>query len=250
MRLSTDGIVIKENNIGENDRAVVVLTRHRGLIHAFVPGARRLKNRNASSTGLLCYSNLTFFRNRDTYKIDEAAPQEVFFSLRSDIEKLSLAQYFCELCLCLAPEESEAEDFLRLMLNSLHFLAASARDNRLIKSVMELRMLTLSGYMPDLLACSECAVFERDIMYLDPTAALLYCDVCKPDRPELLPMGRGTLAALRHIAYADFKKLFSFSLPENGLRELSFITERFLLAQTERRFKTLDFYHSIAIPNR
>ena len=153
MRLSTDGLIVKESNVGEYDRLVVALTRHRGLITAFAPGARRLKNRNASSTGLLCYSNLTFFRGKDTYKVDEASAIEVFFPLRSDIVKLSLAQYFCELCLCLAPEGAPAEDFLRLTLNSLHFLSKDGRPPLLLKSVMELRMLTLSGYMPDLLAC-------------------------------------------------------------------------------------------------
>ena len=35
----------------------------------------------------------------------------MFFSLRTDFEKLSLAQYFCELALALAPEKMEAGDF-------------------------------------------------------------------------------------------------------------------------------------------
>ena len=46
----------------------------------------------------------------------------MFFSLRTDFEKLSLAQYFCELALALAPEKTEAGDFLRLVLERLVFL--------------------------------------------------------------------------------------------------------------------------------
>ncbi|MCI8360457.1 MAG: DNA repair protein RecO [Clostridiales bacterium] len=247
MRLSTDGLIVREQNVGENDRLVVALTRHRGLITAFAQGARRLKNRNASSTGLLCYSNLTFFRGKDTYKVDEASAIEVFFSLRGDIVRLSLAQYFCELCLCLAPEGTEAEDFLRLVLNSLHFLASGGRPELLVKSVMELRLLSLSGYMPDLLACSGCGAFEGEEMYLDPAGGSLFCGRCKAMAAGrgLLPLSKGALAGLRHICYADFGKLFAFSLPEDGLRELGRITERYLLTQTDRRFKTLDFYHSL-----
>lgn len=247
MRLSTDGLIVREQNVGENDRLVVALTRRRGLITAFAPGARRLKNRNASSTGLLCYSNLTFFRNKDTYKVDEASAIEVFFSLRSDIVKLSLAQYFCELSLCLAPEGTEAEDFLRLALNGLHFLASGGRSELLIKSVMELRMLSLAGYMPDLLACSGCGAFEGEEMYLDTVGGSLFCGQCRrmAAGSGLLPLSRSVLAGLRHICYADFNKLFQFTLPEEGMRELNRVTERYLLAQTDRRFKTLDFYHSL-----
>lgn len=247
MRLSTDGLIVKEKNVGEYDRLVVALTRHRGLITAFASGARRLKNRNASSTSLLCYSNLTFFKNKDTYKIDEASAIQVFFSLRGDIVRLSLAQYFCELSLCLAPEGGEAEDFLRLVLNGLHYLSAESRPLPLIKSVVELRLLCLAGYMPDLLVCAGCGAFEGETMYLDPVGGGLVCDDCrkKVGRQGLLPLSRGVLAGLRHIAYAELEKLFSFSLPEESLRQLNLVTERYLLVQTDRQFITLDFYHSL-----
>ena len=123
MQISTDGLIIMEQNIGESDRLVTVLTRQEGLVRAFVRGAKSMKNRNTSSTQLLCYSRLSIYQGRDKYIIDEAEPQEVFFELRRDIEKLSLAQYFCELALALAPVNGEAGDFLRLMLNALYFLA-------------------------------------------------------------------------------------------------------------------------------
>ena len=107
----TDGIIIREQNIGEADRIVTVLTRELGVVRAFASGARRIKSKNLSSTGLLCYSRITLFRSKDTYRINDAEPLELFFDLRRDIEKISLAQYFCELALTLAPAEEEAGDF-------------------------------------------------------------------------------------------------------------------------------------------
>ena len=35
MRLNTDGMVIREQNIGEADRRVILLTRDYGIVHAF-----------------------------------------------------------------------------------------------------------------------------------------------------------------------------------------------------------------------
>ena len=104
MQINTDGLIIREQSIGESDRLVTVLTREQGILRAFVRGAKAMKSRSASSTQLLCYSRLSIYEGREKYIIDEAEPIEVFFSLRTDFEKLSLAQYFCELALALAPE--------------------------------------------------------------------------------------------------------------------------------------------------
>ena len=244
MHLSTDGIIVRENIASENDKYIVALTRSNGLVSAYARGVRNIKNRNASGCGLLCYSDLTFFKSRDTYKLDEAAPKEVFWGLREDIAKLSLAQYFCELCLSLAPEESEAEDYLRLMLNALAFLAKGDKAPDLIKAVVELRMLTLSGYMPDLACCAACGEDTGGRMLFSAREGRIFCTRHRPGVGEI-PLDRTLLAAMRHIVYTDFGRLFRFSMPEKATAALSRVTERFLLEQTERGYKTLDFYHSL-----
>lgn len=245
MHLSTDGIIIKEKIAGENDKYIVALTRKAGIINAFARGTRRIKNKNASSSSLLCYSELTFFKSRDTYHLDEASAKEVFFELRGDIVRLSLAQYFCELALCLAPEECEAEEFLRLMLNSLHFLSKSSRPMDCIKAIVELRMLCLAGYMPDITGCTCCGGDEDDIMYFDPKGGVIYCEKCRKNAARLIALNRTVLAAMRHISYSEFDRLFSFTLPDDTAKTLSKVTEKFLLNQTERGYKTLDFYHTL-----
>lgn len=63
MRLTTDALIIRENNnIGESDRFVTALTRDLGVIRASARGARQLKNRSGAATKLLTYSRLTLFR--------------------------------------------------------------------------------------------------------------------------------------------------------------------------------------------
>lgn len=52
----------------------------------------------------------------------------------------------------------------------------------------------------------------------------------------------GVLRAMRHICYSEDEKLFSFTLGEQSMETLSDVTEKFLLAQTSKKFKTLDFY--------
>lgn len=246
--MTTDALIIRENNnIGESDRFVTALSRDLGVIRASARGARELKSRHASATQLLTYSRLTIHRGRDKYIIEDARPEQVFFNLRSDIEKLALAQYFCELSGVLCPVEEPAEDFLRLMLNALYLLENNKRSPKLIKAVLELRMLGLAGFMPDLLACSSCGVYESEPIWFYPTQGTLLCDACHKGTPLSggVPLSMDVLSAMRHILYSDFSRCFSFTMSDAGLGKLSKNTELFLLSQLNRDFKTLHFYHTM-----
>lgn len=245
MHLSTDGIIIREKKAGESDKYIVALTRRGGLISAYARGTQKIKSKNAPATSLLCYSDLTFFKSKGTYQLDEASAKEMFFPLRGDIVKLSLAQYFCELALCLAPEESEAEEFLRLMLNAFTFLESGRRAQDCIKAIVELRMLSLAGYMPDLTECAGCGKDDGGQMYFSMENGQIFCENCHMEAGRSLPVDRTVLAAMRYIIYSPFDRLFHFSLPDDAAKELTRVTERFLLEQTDRHFNTLDFYHSL-----
>lgn len=244
MRTNTDGLILKEQNIGEKDKLVTVLTRHNGLVRAFVRGAKSVKNRKNSSTGMFCYSKLSLYKTKDTYIIDEAEPIELFFELRSDLEKLSLAQYFSELVLTLVQEDEPAEEYLRLILNSLHFLAKGKMPVEQVKAITELRIMCIAGFMPNLIACDRCGEYETETMYFDVEDGLLYCENCVPS-DMIFQLDIGLIKALRHIAFSDFEKIYSFKMEEYALPDLSYVTEKYLLSKLQRNFKTLEFYKEI-----
>ena len=179
-KLSSDGLVVKEMSVGENDKLLTLLTREHGIIRAFSSGSKKISSKKFSASSLLSYANFSFVKTGDTYKIFEASPIDSFFDVGSDITLLSIAQYFCELAFTISPIESYAEDYLRLFLNSLHYLTRTNKNPLLVKAVTELRLAALSGYMPSLVACDSCAVYEDDIMYFDVRSGKLYCCECKP----------------------------------------------------------------------
>lgn len=247
MNFKTQGLVIREQHTGESDRIITVLTRDRGVLRAFANRARKLNSKNASATQLLAYSAFGIYRSRDAYIIDQAEPLEVFFELRGDLEKLSLAQYFCELAMLLAPQEEQAEDFLRLVLNSLHILVKGSRPQTLVKAVFEMRILSLAGYMPDLVCCEGCKAYEADVMYFLPCSGRIICGDCfRGEGQEALPLGRGVLTALRHAIYAKGDRLFSFALPKAALKVFGEAAERYLLCNVDKKPATLEFYRGIA----
>lgn len=244
-KLSVSGLVIKENHTGESDRVITILTKEYGLLRAFATGARKIKSKTGAGTQLLCYSDFHLVKSRDTYRVTEALPVAVFFSLRTDIEKLTVAQYFCELAGVLVNEDESCGDTLRILLNSLSLMADGKRSATQIKAITELRLMAEAGFLPNLVACNKCGQFEGQRYYFHPQNALLYCAECKPNDSALMEINLSVLSAMRHICYASLDKLYNFTLPDTDIKSLANVTERYLLTQTDRYFSTLNFYHTL-----
>ena len=236
MQVKTQGLIIREQTIGESDRLVTVLTRDEGVVRAFARRAKNLKDSKNSATGLLCYSRLNLYKGREKYIINDAFPIEVFFGLRKDIVRLSLAQYFCELAFELVPEGVESAEYLR----------EGTKPEALLKPIVELRMLSIAGYMPDLVCCAECGVYEADRMFFKVNRGTIYCEKCYlPKGDPFAVLSRAALTAMRHIIYSDFEKVFSFSITPGAQKELVTAAEAYAVHILQKRPKTLDFYNSL-----
>ncbi len=247
MRFKTDGLILTEQTIKENDKLVTVLTRSNGIIRCFVRNAKLIKGHRCTATQTLSYSRLSVYSGRDRYIIDEAEPIELFFDLRLDLEKLSLAQYFCEAAMYMLPENTPTDEFLSLILNSLYLLSKGQKNDLLIKAVFEMRFMCLAGYMPDLVCCRKCSCYEADTMFFLPEEGYLVCSDCCSGEHLGYALSRGALTAMRNAAYAEPKKIFSFSLSENSLMQLADCTENYFLMHTDKHLKTLEFYKKVRI---
>ena len=247
-KIKTDGLIIKQQNIGEQDRLVTILTRELGVVRAFVRQGKNIKSRNCASTGLLCYSELTLYKGKkDYYTVENAQLLNMFGDLKKELTKLSLAEYFCEVAAAVCPQEQNSEEHLRLILNALYLLSKGEVAELLIKSAVEMRLMSISGYMPDLLMCPRCGVYEAEEMYF-LLSGQLFCKACfeKNPLPQGIKISNSLALALRHIVFAEDKKLFSFSLSDESLKRLSEITEEYLSRKVERNFATLQFYKTVS----
>lgn len=227
---------------------MTILTRDRGVIRAFVRQGKNIKSRNCASTGLLCYSEFKLYKGRqDYYTVETAQLLNMFSELKKELTKLSLGEYFCEVAAVVCPAEQEAEEHLRLILNALYLLSKGNTNELLIKSAVEMRLASISGYMPDLLMCPRCGEYESDEMYF-LLSGQLYCRECfeKSPLPQGVKITKSLALALRHLVFAEDKKLFSFTLSEGSLKRLSEITEEYLSRKVDRNFPTLQFYKTVS----
>ncbi|MDE6722911.1 MAG: DNA repair protein RecO [Eubacterium sp.] len=243
MRRTTKGLVIKEQTIGESDRLVTLLTADFGLVKAFVRRAKQLKSRLNSATTLFAYCDFSLYKSKDAFVVDDAVPIEVFFNLRQDIDRLTLAQYFAQLAYELSAEEQPQEELLRLILNSLHLLCKGEKSIAQIKAVFEFRALCLGGYMPSVLACDHCGTYETPLMYFDTMEGKIYCENCP--KAGAVPVPKNVITAIRFICLTEPTKIFSFSLSDENISLLESVAEKYTLSRIQRRLSALEFFKGL-----
>lgn len=247
MRLITQGIVLRETNYKEADKILTVLTRDYGKRTVKAPGCRRKTSRLTAASQLLVYSELTMDERGEFTNLKEADPLQQFWGVRQDLENLALASYFAEVTEATVQEGELCPEILSLLLNCLYALDALQKPRAQVKAVFELRLLCLTGYTPLLDACAICGKESPEKARLNLSQGVLHCAACRAavGGGVSMPLSPGALAAARYIVDSEPKRLFSFSLGEQGLRQLGEATEAFLMTQQERGFRTLDYYKQL-----
>lgn len=247
MRLTTQGIVLRETNYKEADKILTVLTSEFGKRTVKARACRRKNSRLTAGSQLLVYSDLTLHQRGEYLTLSEADPLAQFWSLRQDLERLALASYFAEVTEHCAQEGEACGDLLSLLLNCLYALDKLDKPLAQVKAAFELKLLCLAGYEPLLDACAVCGVPEPREPCLNLPEGVLCCGSCKAGAGAgpFAPLAGETLAAMRHVVYGPPKRLFSFPADVVMLESMGWACEEFLTTQLDRGFRTLDFYKQL-----
>jgi len=257
--LKVNGLIIREVNVGDSDKLITVLTDTIGKITVSCKGVRNIKSKRIAASQLFSYGELLLSVRGSRYYLTDAAVENSFFELNSSLEKLSLAQYFCQVVSCVTVENEDQSDILSLILNCFYVLCHQNKSPDFVKAVFEMRLCALVGFCPDLFECQGCGceitLDDQKGAYLDVGGGGLICTECIANLSEEELQNNSSrfflsihiLNALRFIVTAPAKKIFSFSFSDtqSAEKELSQITEKYLSYHLDRGFETLDFYHSI-----
>lgn len=89
--IKTTGIVIAENNLGYYDKMLTILTPGLGKISCVAKGARRQRSALLAGTQFLCFGEYLMYKGANTYNINSCETIEVFYNIRTDLDKLNNA---------------------------------------------------------------------------------------------------------------------------------------------------------------
>lgn len=249
MDISTLGIVIKEQMQGENDKLLTILTPEHGKVFAYAKGVKKLSSKNAPACQLFVLSEFDLIKTNSRLTVKTAVSKEMFYAMRSDMTRFSLACYFAEILAHVTTENNDETDALRLFLNTL-FALSNKSDVPLwqIKASFELKIMCICGLMPDLDTCFGCGceiVLSNSNTFSFEEAAPV-CDRCKKSNSAFTcTLSKDVCLAMKFITASSLSNFLSYKLEESYAAELSFVCENYLLHKTERPYETLRIYKSI-----
>lgn len=154
-QIKVRGMVISSSPIGENDKRVVLLTKEKGKISAFVRGARRPGNHLMAASDSFSFGIFYLMYGRDAYTVVNAEISNFFRELTSDLQKTYTAYYFLELAEYFTVENEDESMMLNLIYASFSALVKGRINPRLIRYIFELKTLVINGEYPEFFFVQE-----------------------------------------------------------------------------------------------
>lgn len=234
--IKTNGIIISENNFGDFDKMLTMLTPGIGKISCVAKGARRPRSTLLAGTQLLCFGEYIMYKGADTYNINSCETIEIFYNLRTDWDKLRYATHITKIIHDVTGENENSYKVLQLYLNTLYTMSETDKDLDLIVSIFKMRLLCILGFKPRIEECVNCGEKEQ-ISYFSLKDNGFKCEVCSRLDKGSIKMSEGTATAIKYIVLSPPKKLFSFNLKNDSVNELKLITDLYFNEKMERQYK-------------
>ena len=232
------GMVLSSMPVGEADRRVVLLTAELGRISAFARGARKPTSSLVSATRTFAFGKFTVFTGRNSYTLGKADVRDYFEEIVGDVERTAYGCYFAELSGLFSRENADGRAVLSLLYSALRALSRGKMPPALIRRVFELSVLHENGVLPDFSVCPDCGKPYFAGHFLKSRMQAV-CTECLPE-PAGIPLSRSALYALRFISGTPAEKLFSFTLSEAPMKELSDTADALLDMNLDREPKSLE----------
>ena len=228
------GIIISENNMGDFDKMVTILTPN-GKIGCSAKGARRPKSQLMAGTQFLCFGEYLLFKGSSTYTMNSCETIEMFYNIRIDLDKLETASNITKIIQDVTYENQNTYKILQLYLNTLYVIANTDLEFKFITSIFKLRLMNLLGYTPRLDKCVECG--EECTQAFSFKDNGLKCSNCAKQDTGTIEISESTKNALKYINIAPAKKLFSFNISDENKKQLEIIAKLYTNEKLESDYK-------------
>ena len=208
--INASGIVLSAMPIGENDKRVVILTREFGKITAFARGARRQGSALLAAANPFVFGTFSLIQGRTSYNLTQASVKNYFMELTREQPGIYYGFYFLEFADYYGREGIEGTEMLNLLYLSLKALLNPSLEDRLVRRIYELRMMTVNGeYAPDAGAMSPSALYT-----------------------------------CQYIMGAPMEKLYTFTVKPEVLEELEKLMNRHRKKVLDRKIRSLEILES------
>ena len=241
-----EAIVLHTYNLTESSKIVVLLTSLRGKVRAVAKGVRRTKSKFGSALEPITHveAEVFFKENRDLQTLSQAATRECFPAIRSDLKRLGLAAVMCELMEQFVQENEESSRPFVLLLVSLKTLESMSKNYSSLLIAYYLKILDISGLLPELGRCVRCGGEPQGAAHLDAGSGGALCPKCSAGLGEKIR--GGSLKIMQRLLSTDWPLLERTRVPSSSIEEILRALGAYVSHHTGRELKSAKFLRSVS----
>lgn len=232
--IKTKGIILKISETPGKDKLLHILTDSAYLTAFVTP--KRSAGKKSYTFDLFTYGEFVLYEtDSGNYLVNSVTPDEYFFGLRENIERLSAASYFAELARYASGDtDCDFKSLTELLLCSFRLLE-NGKSVRSVKPVFELKTAQLLGMTPCLEAEKKAGTY-----YFDLDDGRLYIE----NRPGCILMPRSAVYEIYRIIMSEPESAFS-CISDNEEETVYTAAQQYIIYHTEREFSSLRFLNGV-----
>lgn len=232
------GMVVSVMPVGEYDKRVVLLTKERGKISAFSRGSRRQNSAMLGSTEPFVFGRFWLIEGRSAYTLVQAEIDSYFMELRQNLDAAYYGFYFLEFAAYYAGENEDCTQMLRLLVQTMRILCKKVINNKLVRRIFELKLMTINGEYPQVFECVKCGR-SAPFAGFSPSLSGFVCPMCKRMGGTVIEADASTVYTMQYIISSSIEKLYTFTVSDQVLSELSVIMDRHIARFIDKKFNAL-----------
>ena len=252
---TTDAIVLRNRDLKEADKIIVLYTQKYGKIQAVAKGLRKVKSKLASSLEMFNLNEVMLYmkENRNLATITGCVLKKSLYNLRQDIIKMSSASLVVELTDKLTKENQPSSRVFRLLNKVLSMM--QDEDAKNLTSFFIVHLFSSLGYKLHLRSCVSC----NSINFISPhnnSAGFvsarfssheggILCPQCYSRDYNAVAISKDCIILLNKLQVTHISKLKYLSISERTHKELRKILDFYLYSHLHRKLNSREFIEKL-----
>lgn len=241
------GVVLRYSDFKEADRMLTILTPDKGKVQVLARGCRKQKSRFLSASELFSYCDYMLLKYRDIYIMTGADIIDLFFDIRTDLDKFAYGTYILNLAEISANPEEGSYPLFYLLLYSLTMLAYSNTNSTDIANIYQIKLADILGYRPRLEKCIYCGKALSNSNRFSIMHGGVFCNSCYNRDKSGYNISMGTIKTMLYILNTDLSRLKNLKFTSQTRDEISFLIGEYLAQHLEQYARAKEFIDRLKI---
>ena len=238
----SEAIILRTQNLAEQDKLVVFFSREKGLVRGVAKGARKFNNRFGSSLEPFSVVKVFYYEKErhELVTISNCDLLESYFEIMKDPKVNCAFAYLAELTEKFSPTRAR-EDLLYRLLLSLLRAARSGQSITYLTRYFEHWLLKINGLLPDFRVCQKCHQPVKNRAWLEPQKEGVVCEKCAPEKK--IELSLALLQAIDWIKKNPPELRPEVELQPEDWKHLGRVLQSIIIYHLEDNLKTLNSFN-------